>query len=102
VIQAIVYIYAGIEVVVPAAVHGSHRSYILYDCKHFFQLAETGHSLRGHRMKLFKPRSVLNCRRHSFGQRVIDDWNALPHDVVDSTSVNMFKNRLDGYWEEEN
>jgi len=72
------------------------------DQQHFFQLAETGHSLRGHRMKLFKPRSVLNCRRHSFGQRVIDDWNALPHDVVDSTSVNMFKNRLDGYWEEEN
>ena len=46
------------------------------DQQQFFQQAVTGHNLRGHRMKLFKPRCTLNCRRYSFGQRAIDDWNA--------------------------
>ena len=43
------------------------------DQQQFFQLAATGHNLRGHRMKLVKPRCTLNCRRHRFGQRAIDD-----------------------------
>jgi ribonucleases P/MRP protein subunit RPP40 len=72
------------------------------DQQQFFQLAATGQNLRGHSRKLFKPRCTLNCRRHSFGQRAIEVWNALPSDVVNSTSVNTFKNRLDRLWDEEN
>ena len=32
-----------------------------------------------------------------FSQRIIDDWNKLPADVVNSCSVNTFINRLDCY-----
>ena len=30
--------------------------------------------------------------------RVIEDWNKMPGELVDVTSVNMFKNRLDKHW----
>src|SRR5664279_3673533 len=69
------------------------------DYQKFFKLTSTGHELRGHRLKLFKPRCRLDCRRYSFSQRAVDDWNNLPSDVVESTSVNMFKNRLDKHWD---
>ena len=66
--------------------------------QHFFQKAPTDHDLRGNTMKLFKQRSRLDCRKYSFGQRIVTDWNSLPTDVVESTSVNSFKNHLDKYW----
>jgi ribonucleases P/MRP protein subunit RPP40 len=68
------------------------------DYRQFFELSAAGHGLRGHSLKLFKPRCKLNSRRYSFSQRAIDDWNALPSEVVESTSTNMFKNRLDNFW----
>jgi len=68
------------------------------DYQHFFQKALTDHDLRGNTMKLFKQRSRLDCRKYSFGQRIFTDWNSLPKDVVESTSVNAFKNHLDKYW----
>jgi hypothetical protein len=51
-------------------------------------------NLRGHSLKLFKSFSKRLCRRNSFSQRVIKNWNSLP---VDSDSLNVFKNRLDLY-----
>ena len=33
----------------------------------------------------------------SFSQRVINEWNKLPNDCVNASSVNMFKNRIDRY-----
>ena len=32
-----------------------------------------------------------------FSQRVINEWNKLPNDCVNASSVNMFKNRIDRY-----
>ncbi len=40
----------------------------------------------------------MELRRHFFTQRVVDVWNSLPSDVVNSASVNIFKNRLDKFW----
>ena len=37
-------------------------------------------------------------RQNFFNQRLIDEWNKLPSDIVTSTSVNMFKNKLDDHW----
>ena len=37
----------------------------------------------------------LNVRKNFFSQRVVNDWNKLPETVVNSTSINMFKKRLD-------
>ena len=50
---------------------------------------------RGHMYKFVKNRSRLNVRAHFFSQRVVNDWNKLPTDVVNADSVNSFKNRLD-------
>ena len=36
-------------------------------------------------------------RKYSFSQRVINEWNKLPIDCVNASSVNMFKNRIDRY-----
>ena len=33
-------------------------------------------------------------RKYSFSQRVINEWNKLPHDCVNASSVNMFKIEL--------
>ena len=34
-------------------------------------------------------------RKYSFSQSVINEWNKLPNDCVNASSVNMFKNRID-------
>ena len=36
-------------------------------------------------------------RKYSFSQRVINEWNKLPNDCANASSVNMFKNRIDRY-----
>jgi len=53
---------------------------------------------RGHNFKLQKPFSSILSRRNCFSVRVINNWNNLPYHVVNSDSVNTFKNRLDNYW----
>ena len=45
--------------------------------------------------KFAKCRSRLNVRSSFFSQRVVNDWNMLPNEVVSADSVNSFKNRLD-------
>src|SRR5664279_55111 len=62
----------------------------------FFHMATT--NLKGHRMKIFKQRSRLNPRKNFFSQRVVNYWNSLPSNVVEATSTNSFKNRIDKYW----
>lgn len=64
------------------------------DYRTFFQFAESNRT-RGHRYKLVKKRCSLNLRKNFFSQRVVDIWNKLPESVVEATTVNAFKNRLD-------
>ena len=59
------------------------------DKRQFFSLSATT-SLRGHDQKLFKPRSRLHVRQKFFSQRIIDTWNKLPQEVVESTSINKY------------
>jgi len=61
----------------------------------FFKLKEDSHELRGHRFKLSVERSRLEIRRNFFSQRVVRHWNRLPEAVVEATSVNNFKTKLD-------
>ena len=48
--------------------------------------------------KLEGKRFKTDIAKNFFSNRVINEWNALPWDVVKSESVNMFKNRLDRYF----
>ena len=52
---------------------------------------------RGHDFKLFKKRVQLDIAKYSFGNRVCNSWNNLPHAVVAASSVNAFKSGLDNY-----
>jgi hypothetical protein len=50
---------------------------------------------RGHSMKLYKERVNKDVLKYSFGNRVVDLWNSLPEEVINSNSINSFKNRLE-------
>ena len=66
----------------------------------YFKLKE-GSRTRGHKAALVKEQCRLDMRKYSFSQRVINEWNKLPNDCVNASSVNMFKNRIDRYLKRE-
>jgi len=68
------------------------------DHRQFFNSADTPYGLRGHEKKLAKDRSRLDSRKFFFSQRVVNGWNNLPAKVVNSESVNSFKNAYDHYY----
>ena len=72
------------------------RGFENLDYRTFFNLNNSNRT-RGHRYKLVKNRSRLDIRKYFFSQRIVDLWNKLPQGVVEATSVNQFKNKLDLY-----
>ena len=55
----------------------------------FFKLKE-GSRTRGHKAALVKEQCRLDMRKYSFSRRVINEWNKLPNDCVNASSVNIF------------
>lgn len=53
---------------------------------------------RGNSQKLFVQTVKTSIKKHSFGVRSTKPWNSLPNRVIQSKSVNTFKNRLDRCW----
>ena len=51
----------------------------------------------GHEVKLVKDQCRLDIRKYPFSQRTINEWNKLSTDCITTSSVNMFKNRVDTY-----
>ena len=41
---------------------------------------------------------LVMLRKYTFSQRVVNDWNKLPEECINATSVNMFKNKIDQYY----
>jgi len=39
-----------------------------------------------------------DLRKHYFSARIVNIWNSLPNTVVDASTVNTFKERLDKFW----
>ena len=62
----------------------------------FLKLKE-GNRTRGQKAALVKEQCRLDMRKYSFSQSVINEWNKLPNDCVNASSVNMFKHRIDRY-----
>ena len=49
---------------------------------------------RGHNFKINVEYSRVNCRKYFFINRVVPIWNALHVNIVNSESLNIFKNAL--------
>jgi len=47
--------------------------------------------------KLVPEKTSLNVRKNFFTNRVVNDWNVLPHEIRYASSVNSFKNLYDCY-----
>ena len=64
----------------------------------FFKLADVTSGLRGHSLKLFKPRCRTTVRQNFFSLWIVTEWNKLPQNVVEAPSINTFNNTLDRHW----
>ena len=56
----------------------------------FDNMSRGRHNKRIHRELVKK-----TCRYHYFTNRVVDDWNSLSQDAIDSPNKNIFKNKID-------
>ena len=61
--------------------------------------AATRSSTFGHHLRILRGKVTSQTRINAFSQRVIKNWNDLPKNVVEATSLNDFKNKLDECWE---
>ena len=66
------------------------------DYSYLFEINNT--TTRGHKLKLKKQFCKTNCRKYSFSQRVINDWNSLPQSVVQISNLNTFKTEIDNFF----
>ena len=53
---------------------------------------------RSNGLKLYKERANFKTRLNFFTNRIINDWNTLPSDIVNALDTSSFKTLLDIYW----
>ena len=59
----------------------------------------TDNRTRVHSWALAKERCKLDIRKYVFSQHMMNEWNRLPGECINATSVNnMFKNKIDNYF----
>jgi len=70
-----------------------HRGLTKIPFERFFELKNDNRTRR-HPSKLVKNRCRTDLRQHFFSERVINRWNNLSVDAVESTSLNAFKKKI--------
>ena len=50
---------------------------------------------RGHSKKIQKKRGDKDVRKFNFSNRIIDQWNSLPEQIVSAKNINQFKKLYD-------
>ena len=63
------------------------------DNKDFIPSSEV--TTRGHSKKIQKKRGEINARKYFFPNRIVDDWNNLPEQIVSAQTINQFKKLYD-------
>ena len=79
------------------AVHGLYENSLVKFVRLRSDLANR-QSTRFHDKTIYPTHSRTSIRQHSFGNRNVKVWNALPEYVVNAPSINCFKTRLDRCW----
>ena len=54
--------------------------------------------LRGHEHVLEQKRIYKPVVKNFFANRVVNIWNSLPDNVIQAKTLNIFKNKLDKLW----
>ena len=66
--------------------------------KLFYLSTEVSSSnLRRHRLSIYKALFTCDIYKHHFVNRIVDEWNSLPHEVLDVENFVAFKKRLKIY-----
>ena len=61
--------------------------------RYFDSISRNRHNKRLHREAV--QTAKVRCRYYFLTNRVVDDWNSLTQEVIDSTNNNLLKNRID-------
>ena len=70
----------------------------LVDIPHPLSFANSPYNTRGtHNLTLNQMSARINVYKFSFFPSVVKIWNSLPPDLVNSTSIQIFKSKLDNY-----
>ena len=65
----------------------------------FFRISHL--TTRGHKQKNSEEHATKLPRINTFSNRIVKDWNDLSSQIVESSSINSFKNNLDNHWKNE-
>ena len=90
----------------PTLTHRRRRGDMIEIYKYFqhpelynnFKLQRSVGITRGHNLKVVKDRWRTVLRGKFLAHRAINDWNALPPQVVQAKTLDAFKNALDKHW----
>ena len=70
------------------------HGHVNIDYADFFNFCADGLTRNRHNQRLVIEKSRLDCRKFGFSNRVVQPWNSLSQEAVDSRSIHVFKDHL--------